>query len=239
MLIKPKQLQRGDKIATVSLSWGGAGEKHLRWRYEKGVKRLEEIFGLEVVAMPNSLKGEKYLYEHPEARAADLMQAFQDESIKAIIANIGGDDSIRLLPHIDFTLIRDNPKIFMGYSDTTIAHLFCHKAGIVSFYGPAVLTDFAENVRMDDYTIEMVKRTLFSTDVIGKINPAEKWTSEFIPWEEKNKDIVRKRQANSGYEVIQGGGTVVGELIGGCIEVLEFAKATALWPKDTYWENSI
>jgi len=167
------------------------------------------------------------------------MEAFQDDSIKAIIANIGGDDSIRLLPHIDFTLIRDNPKIFIGYSDTTISHLFCHKAGIVSFYGPAVLTDFAENVAMDDYTIEMVKRTLFSTDVIGKIKPAEKWTSEFIPWEEKNKDIVRKREKHTGYEVIQGTGTVVGELIGGCIEVLEFAKGTALWPEDTYWENSI
>lgn len=239
MLMKPKQLQRGDKIATVSLSWGGAGEENLRWRYRQGVKRLEEVFGLEVIAMPNSLKGEAYLYEHPEARAADLMDAFRDERIKAIIANIGGDDSIRLLPHIDFTLIRDNPKIFMGYSDTTITHLFCHKAGIVSFYGPSVLTDFAENVAMDAYTIEMVERTLFTTDVIGKIKAAEKWTSEYIPWEEKNKDLVRKRETNSGYEVIQGTGTVVGELIGGCIEVLEFAKGTVLWPEETYWENSI
>src|SRR5699024_6792093 len=135
MLIKPKQLQRGDKIATVSLSWGGTGEKHLRWRYEQGIKRLEEVFGLEVIAMPNSLKGEKYLYEHPEARAADLMQAFQDESIKAIIANIGGDDSIRLLPHIDFTLIRDNPKIFMGFLIQRLLICFVIRPALFLFTG--------------------------------------------------------------------------------------------------------
>src|SRR5699024_9237052 len=119
-------------------------ESELRWRYEQGVQRLETVFGLHVVSMPRSLKGEDYLYEHPEARAADLMEAFQDDSIKGIIANIGGDDSIRLLPYIDFDVIRNNPKIFMGYSDITISHLFCHKAGLSSFYGPAVLTDFAE-----------------------------------------------------------------------------------------------
>lgn len=96
--------------------------------------------------MPNSLKGEDHLYNNPQARADDLMTAFKDDSIKAIIANIGGDDSIRLLPYIDFDVIRENPKIFMGYSDTTISHLFCLKAGITSYYGPAILTDFAENI---------------------------------------------------------------------------------------------
>src|SRR5699024_10664169 len=148
MLIKPKKLKPGDTVATVSPSWGGAGEPEIRWRYEQGVKRLEEVFGLEVVAMPNSLKGAKYLYKNPHARGEDLMTAFKDEQIKGIITNIGGDDSIRLLPHIDFEVIRQNPKVFMGYSDVTISHLFCHKAGISSFYGPAILTDFAENIEM-------------------------------------------------------------------------------------------
>ena len=97
MLRKPKKLQRGDRVATVSPSWGGAGEPEIRWRYEQGVKRLEEVFGLTVVPMPNSLKGSDYLYDNPKARAEDLMMAFSDPKIKAIIANIGGEDSIRLL----------------------------------------------------------------------------------------------------------------------------------------------
>ncbi|MFJ7471306.1 S66 peptidase family protein [Peribacillus frigoritolerans] len=239
MLIKPKKLQPGDRVATVSPSWGGAGEPEFRWRYEQGVKRLEEVFGLKIIPMPNSLKGEDYLYKNPQARAADLMTAFKDESIKGIFANIGGEDNIRLLPYIDFDVIRENPKIFMGYSDVTVSHLFCHKAELYSFYGPAILTDFAENVEMDPYTIEMVNRTLFSNEIIGEIQPAKEWTSEHLEWIEENKNRRRTMQKNLGYEVLQGSGVAQGHLIGGCIEILEFAKGTEIWPDKKYWKDSI
>lgn len=240
MLIKPEKLQPGDKVATVSLSWGGAGDPELRWRYDQGVKRLEEVFGLEVVPMPNSLKGSEFIYNHPEARAEDLMNAFKDPSIKAIFSNIGGDESIRLLPYIDFDVIRNNPRIFMGFSDTTITHFICLKAGLSSFYGPAIMLDFAENVAMHDYTIKYVKRTLFSDEPIGKIEPAKEWTSELLDWaipEYRNRK--RKMNPNHGPEVLQGSGIVSGKLIGGCIEVLEFMKGTELWPEPRIWDDSI
>ncbi|WP_342599030.1 S66 peptidase family protein [Psychrobacillus sp. FSL H8-0483] len=239
MLIKPKMLQAGDKVATISLSWGGAGEPDIKWRYEQGVERLEKVFQLEVVSMPNSLKGSDYLYENPKARAEDLMNAFKDPTIKGIISNIGGSDSIRLLPYIDFDVIRDNPKVFIGYSDSTVTHLFCHKAGISSFYGPSVLMDFAENVEMYPYTVEALKKTLFSTEVIGEVEPALEWTSERLLWVIENKDKQRQMTSNRGYEVLQGSGVVQGKLIGGCIEVLEFAKGTSLWPEKSYWKDSI
>jgi muramoyltetrapeptide carboxypeptidase LdcA involved in peptidoglycan recycling len=54
------------------------------------------------------------------------MTAFKEDSIKGIFANIDGEDSIRLLPYFDFDVIRENPKIFMGYSDVTVSHLICH-----------------------------------------------------------------------------------------------------------------
>lgn len=239
MLIKPKMLRAGDKVATISLSWGGAGEPELNWRYEQGVERLEKVFGLEVVSMPNSLKGAEYLYDNPKARAEDLMNAFKDPTIKGIVSNIGGSESIRLLPYIDFDVIRNNPKIFIGYSDATVTHLFCHKAGISSFYGPAILTDFAENVEMHAYTVEAVKKTLFSNEVIGEVKPAPEWTSERLEWLIENKDKQRKMNPNQGYELLQGSGVVQGRLIGGCIEVLEFAKGTSLWPEESYWKDSI
>lgn len=238
-LIKPKKLNRGDKVATVSLSWGGAGDPDLLWRYEQGKKRLEEIFGLSVVEMPNTLKGSHYVYAHPEKRAEDLMQAFSDPSIKGIISCIGGSDSIRLLPYIDFDVIRNNPKVFMGYSDTTVVHYMCLKAGISSFYGPCVLVDFAENVTMPDYTVKWLKKSLFSSEAIGDIPPAEEWTSEFLPWEEKNKNTKRKYQLNRGFQLLQGKGTVRGRLIGGCIEVMEFIKGTRLFPEIEAFEDSI
>jgi len=115
------------------------------------------------------------------------MNAFKDPSIKGIIANIGGSDSIRLLPYIDFNVIHQNPKIFMGYSDSTITHMICRKAGISSIYGPTLLVDFAENVHMNNYTIECIQRTLFSNAPIGQIHPAKELTSEFLPWIETNK----------------------------------------------------
>lgn len=239
MLIKPKMLKVGDKIATISLSWGGAGEPELRWRYEQGVDRLRNVFGLEVVAMPNSLKGGDYLYENPQARAEDLMNAFKDPSIKGIFSNIGGSESIRLLPYIDFDVIRENPKVFIGYSDSTVTHLFCHKAGISSFYGPAILMDFAENVVMHEYTVEALKKALFAVDAIGEVKPATEWTSERLEWIVENKDKKRKMNPNKGYELLQGSGVVQGRLIGGCIEVLEFAKGTSLWPAEEYWKDSI
>lgn len=110
MLIKPKKLQQGGKIATVSPSWGGAGDSEFRWLYNQGGARLQRVFGLEIVPMPNGLKGSNYLYEHPQARAEDLMTAFKDTSVKGIFANIGGEDSIRLLPYIDFDVIRKSQK---------------------------------------------------------------------------------------------------------------------------------
>lgn len=239
MLKKPKMLKAGDKVATMSLSWGGAGEPDLRWRYEQGIDRLRNVFGLEVVAMPNSLKGGDYLYENPQARAEDLMNAFKDPTIKGIFSNIGGSESIRLLPYIDFDVIRDNPKVFIGYSDSTVTHLFCHKAGISSFYGPAILTDFAENVEMHEYTVEALKKALFTASAIGEVKPATEWTSERLEWIIENKDKKRKMNTNKGYELLQGSGIAQGRLIGGCIEVLEFAKGTSLWPAKEYWKDSI
>ena len=132
-MLKPERLRKDDKIAIVSLSSGMLGEKEFIHKYELGKRRLEEKFGLKVVTMPNTLKGIEYLYEHPEKRAEDLMKAFKDKTIKAIICAIGGDDTIRLLPYIDYNVIKENPKIFMGFSDTTANHLMMYKAGLVSY----------------------------------------------------------------------------------------------------------
>lgn len=127
-MIKPCMLKKGDKIAIVSLSWGGLGDEKLIHKYYIAKQRLERDFGLEVVAMPNALKGSQFIYDHPELRAQDLMDAFSDKSVKGIFCAIGGDDTIRLLPYIDYDIIRNNPKVFLGYSDTTINHFMMYKA---------------------------------------------------------------------------------------------------------------
>ncbi|MGL4335842.1 MAG: S66 family peptidase, partial [Turicibacter sp.] len=150
-----------------------------------------------------------------------------------------GDESIRMLPYIDFDVITQNPKIFIGYSDTTITHLMFLKAGVSSFYGPSILSEFAENIEMFDYTKQSVIKTLFDASPIGEIIPSPIWTSEYLPWVECNQMIKRNVLVNEGYELLQGSGCVTGRLIGGCIDVLEMAKGTILWPDATYWDGAI
>ena len=90
------------------------------------------------------------------------MNAFLDKSIKGIFCTIGGNDSIKILPYINFDIIRNNPKIFVGFSDNTITNLICMKAGLVSFYGPSIMNDFAENVAVPTYTVNNVRTTFFA-----------------------------------------------------------------------------
>lgn len=238
-LIKPKLLRKGDTIATISLSWGGAGE--LLYRYNIGKKQLQDTFGLNVVETKNALKSVDYIYKNPKARADDLMEAFSDKSIKAIISNIGGDDSIRTLPFIDFSVIRQNPKIFLGFSDATVTHLACYKAGLTSFYGTSLLVGFAENKGMHQYQISDLKRTLFSSTPIGQISPNEDgWTSEFLDWTRPEfQNIKRKLTPNQGWNFLQGNKKINGQLVGGCVEVLEFLKETDLWLNASDWTEKI
>ncbi len=239
-MIKPEMLQKGDKIAVVSLSSGILGDDEFIHKYYIAKKRLEEEFGLEVIAMPNALKGSKFVYEHPEERAKDLMDAFKDNSIKGIFCAIGGDDTIRLLPYIDYEVIKNNPKIFMGYSDTTINHLMMNKAEVVSFYGPTIMCEFGEYVKMFDYTKQAVENILFNDCEIYEIKSSETWSNDFVPWDEKNVNIAKKTiKEEHGYEVLQGSGIITGQLLGGYIDVFPMIIGTEIWPTKDEWKDKI
>lgn len=239
-MIKPKMLRKGDKIAIVSLSWGGLGDKNLIHKYYIAKERLENDFGLEVVTMPNALKGTEYIYNHPEKRAEDLINAFKDESIKGIFCAIGGDDTIRLLPYIDYEIIKNNPKIFMGYSDTTVNHFMMNKAGLVSLYGPSIMAEFGEYVKMFDYTKEAVKNILFSKCNNYEIKSSEVWSGDYLDWDEKNINIAKKLiKELHGYEILQGSGVITGKLLGGCIDVFPMIVGTEIWPTKEEWKDKI
>lgn len=239
-MLKPKRLKPGDKIAIVSLSWGGLGEKDLIHKYYIAKHRLESDFGLEVVTMPHALEGSKFVAEHPELRARDLMNAFEDKSIAAIFCAIGGDDTIRTLPYINYDTIRNNPKIFMGYSDTTINHFMMYKAGLVSFYGPSIMCEFGEYVKMFDYTKAAIQNILFKDTTNYSISSSPEWSSDHVSWSEENVNISKKLQLDMhGYEILQGSGTVRGHLLGGCIDVFMMAFGTEIWPTLDEWADAI
>ena len=237
--IKPRKLQPGDQVVAISTSWGGPGA--LPYRYEAGKQQLQDAFGVTVAETAHALRSPEWLERNPRARADDLMEAFSDPSVKAIISTIGGEDSIRLLPHLDLEVMRSNPKIVMGYSDTTITHMACFAAGLVSFYGPAIMSGFAENCGLFPYMVDSVRRTLFSSAPIGTIEPnAEGWTVEFLDWAEpENQSRKRKLSTSEGWNYVQGEGTNRGHLIGGCVEVLDWLRGTDVWPSLEVWQDAI
>lgn len=216
----PLPLKPGDKVAIVSPS---SGMPFLfPWVYKQGLNRIKEIFKLIPVEFPTACQSPEYLSQNPKARAKDINEAFSDPSIKGIIATIGGIDQIRILPYLDKELISRNPKIFMGYSDCTNLHLFLWNLGIISYYGGAVMTQFAMGGEMQDYTIDSIKKSLFHPP-IGHVSAALEYSDADLDWtDEKNLNKKRPMYPSEGWywhntqeQVIEG------RLWGGCLEVLD------------------
>lgn len=224
-MIFPKKLKSGDKVAIVSLSSGMLGEEFCRHNVEIGTKRLQD-FGLEPVFMPHALKGIDYLKEHPEARASDLKQAFLDDSIAGIICAIGGDDTYRLLPFLmedrEFIeAVQSNPKLFTGFSDTTINHLMFYQLGLATYYGLAFITDLAE---ISDEMLPYTKAAFegyFEDFSSRKIVPSEVWYEERRDFSRNAIGTERiAHREERGFELLQGAGVFEGKLLGGCLESL-------------------
>lgn len=224
-MTKPSRLKTGDKVAIVSLSSGILGESFIKHELDLGIKRLEE-FGLTPVFMPNSLKGLDFIEKHPEARADDLKQAFADKEIKAVICAIGGNDTFRTLPFLmndeQFKQnVKNNPKIFLGYSDSTTNHLMFQKLGLNTFYGQAFVTDLAEfEPEMLAYSKNAFEY-LFNPTSNYQIKSSEFWFKDRTDFSPAAVGTLREKIVETnGYELLQGSKNATGELLGGCIEIL-------------------
>jgi muramoyltetrapeptide carboxypeptidase LdcA involved in peptidoglycan recycling len=237
-LIKPTALLRGDKIAALTLSWGGPAV--FPARYQLGKQRVKDVLGLETIEMPHTLATPDFLRSNPKNRAEDLMRAFQDPSIKAIIATIGGTDAIAILPYIDYEIIKNNPKIVLGFSDTTVIHFICLKAGISSFYGTSIMCEFSENVAIPSYTFQHLQSSLFNTQALGEIIPSELLSDEYLDWSvADNQSKQRIWEKAEEWLFLQGEGQASGQLIGGCLETLDKLIDTAVWPEFDIWRDTI
>jgi muramoyltetrapeptide carboxypeptidase LdcA involved in peptidoglycan recycling len=224
----PPRLRPGATIGIVSPSWGGAGA--FPHRVRNGVAYLQSQ-GFEVELSRHALEQHGHVSDTAENRAADLHEMFERSHVAAIIAAIGGDHSCHLLPHIDFDLIRENPTIFMGYSDITVLNVaIWHECGLVTFNGPALITDFAEHPEPLAYTVESFARTVQEAEPVGRIAPSSQWTEEILNWREK-LDLTRPRrlEESPGWSWLRPGARE-GVLVGGCIESLQHLRGTPYWP---------
>jgi muramoyltetrapeptide carboxypeptidase len=237
-MFKPKHLQKGNRIGTVSPSSQMAGL--LPHRAKRGVKMLEKL-GFVVKNGDHALSISQHTAGSPKERADDINSFFKDESINAIISFIGGNHSNQILEHLDFGLIMNNPKIFMGYSDATVLHFALHtQSRLVSFYGPSVLAQFAENPKILPYTEEYFGKAIMSSKPIGKVKPSLQWTDEILEWFKK-EDLKRPRRMkkNVGWQWLKQG-QAKGAIIGGCITSMMHLRGTKYWPDFSgnilFWE---
>jgi muramoyltetrapeptide carboxypeptidase len=163
-LIKPKALKPGDTVGLITPSTEVIDPDRLAL----AAKTLK-YFGLRVKMGNNVGKRSVNYTSSVNARLDDLHAMFSDQAVDAVFAVRGGYGSGHLLDKIDYSLIRKNPKIFLGYSDITALHLAIYKrAGVVTFHGPVAISAYT------DYTQASFRKALFQGKPIGKLtNPSE------------------------------------------------------------------
>lgn len=237
-LIRPSRLPPGSRVAALSLSSGFVTE--VMGRYHAGVRQVAAEFGWEVVAAPNALRGEDYLYAHPQARADDLHWALEHPEIDGLLSIIGGDDSVRLLPFFDLEVICAHPKPFLGFSDSTVTLLAFLRAGVTAYHGPALLTDLAENGGLHPFTVQGLRRALVDPPQPFDLFPAPEWTEHFSDWQDETLQEVRRPfTPGDGWQWLQGDAPAQGHLIGGCLEVLDMLCGTPGWPGPALWDGAV
>lgn len=213
-MITLKKLHKGDKIAILSPSFAAPGKwPHV---YELGLKRLREIFGLEPVEFPATAK----IGASAKERMDDLIAAFEDPDIKAVIASLGGDDQVTYIKNLPAEPFIQNPKPFFGYSDNTHFANFLWLHGIPSFYGGSLFVQFAEQGNMNEYTTQYLKHALFDEGEI-ELESSKNYSDVGLDWNDpENLTKQRLYEPNIGW-VWDGGQSAQGLTWGGCIESID------------------
>jgi muramoyltetrapeptide carboxypeptidase len=209
MFIKPPRLRIGDTIGIVAPASAPPDPKAI----DRSVEVLERL-GFKPLLAKNVRKRWGFLAGSDKDRASDIMSMFSNRKVNAIICVRGGYGSARLLPLLDYKVIRKNPKIFVGYSDITSLHCaFLEKSNLISFHGPMLNSDFIKP-DMPEFTLESFLQILMHPTAAGSIRSAP--GTPRVMTKEKPTAISK--------------GRVAGRLIGGNISIICAALGTPYAP---------
>jgi muramoyltetrapeptide carboxypeptidase len=164
-MVKPRTLKAGDTIGLITPS----SYVFDTWRIDLAAQRLESALGVRCRLGKNIKARHGYMAGSEKERLEDLHAMFSDPSVAGVFCLEGGYGSERLLPGIDYDLLRKNPKILLGYSDITGLHLAIgKKSRLVTFHGPIATGN------MPAWSLANLKKALFSSEPIGELtNPPE------------------------------------------------------------------
>lgn len=208
------KLKKGDRVAIVSPSFAApAVWPHV---HDLGLKRIREVFGLEPVEYPATAK----LDATVEKKAKDLIAAFTDPEIKAVISTLGGDIQVTYIKNLPSEPFINNPKPFFGYSDNSHFCNFLFLNGIPSFYGAALFTQFAHQKEMNPYSVKYIKQALFDEGEFELI-PSDSFNDIGLDWDDaKQLDKEREYEPNECWSW-DGTKNAKGLLWGGCLESVD------------------
>jgi muramoyltetrapeptide carboxypeptidase len=152
-VIKPPRLKPGDKLAIVA-----PGSYISEEELQDSIKNLNQL-GFETTYSEKVLLQSGYFAGTDKDRAQDLMEKFFDKSVKGIVCARGGYGCSRILPMLDYDIIRSTPKVLIGYSDiTALLYGIYQKSGLITFHGPVGTSTF------NDYSVNNFKKVLINPE---------------------------------------------------------------------------
>ena len=196
------------------------------------MRRLRQDVGVEPVEFATT----RQLGASPEDRAADLVAAFTDPGIGAILATIGGDDQITVLPHLDAAAVAANPKPFFGYSDNTNLLNWLWNLGIVSYHGGSTMVHLGRAGAAHPISIGSLRAALFSSDEV-ELTPVDAFGEDPIGWDTPEALIaVPQMRASDGWTWHGADAAIEGPTWGGNLEILHWNLAASRWirPAEDY-----
>jgi muramoyltetrapeptide carboxypeptidase LdcA involved in peptidoglycan recycling len=145
--------------------------------YELGLRRLRERFDLVPVEYPTT----RAPAADPRDRARDVTAAFADPRVTAVLATIGGDDQITVVPHLDDAVLAANPKPFFGYSDNTNLLNHLYGLGVVAYHGGSVMVHLGRGGALHPVTADSLRAALFTHDWYD-LTPSPDYTDRPGDW---------------------------------------------------------
>jgi len=222
-LTTPPKPKRGDRVAIVSPSFAGPGV--FPAVHELAMERLRTELDLVPVEFPTT----RQTHASPMDRARDLLAAFGDPTITAVMATIGGDDQITVLPHLEPSIVAANPKPFFGYSDNTNFLNWLWNLGIVGYHGGSTMVHLGRGAGLHPVSLGSLRQALFTNDEV-EVTPVEEFGEDEVSWATPEA-LTRSgpMQRSDGWSWHNAEGAVSGPTWGGNLEILHWNLAAGRW----------
>jgi muramoyltetrapeptide carboxypeptidase LdcA involved in peptidoglycan recycling len=214
----------------LSPSW--AGPAVYPQVHDIGLQVLRDEFLLEPVEFPTT----RQLGAPAKDRARDLMDAFSDGSIAAVMTSIGGDDQLTVLPYLDPDVFATHPKRFFGFSDNTNFLNYLWNLGVVSYHGSSTMIHLARAGGVHPKSLGSLGSALFTSDTV-ELKPVEEFTDLSPQWSDLstlNAPVSTTKE--TGWHWHNADRVVTGATWGGNLEILHWNLAANRWilPVEAY-----